>query len=137
MTEEDLGTVRWWGESWGAPVCDERIHIPTPVREKCAECGRLIHEGHRGASILYVATGEYQHWHLGCSLRALGVPVPPALLRLNVKTRMASARYPEDVLKRLEVLARDQHRSRSEILIEAAYIYVEQESPLQGEREEQ
>jgi hypothetical protein len=24
MPEDDIGTLRWWGESWGAPVCDPR-----------------------------------------------------------------------------------------------------------------
>jgi hypothetical protein len=31
----DVGTLRWFGESWGAPVCDPRARIEPPVGMAC------------------------------------------------------------------------------------------------------
>lgn len=35
----DPMAVQWFGESWGAPVCDPEQKIDIPVEEKCARCG--------------------------------------------------------------------------------------------------
>lgn len=45
---EDIGTVRWFGESWGAPICDPRAHIPTPVDWACAGHDHLHDRAHPG-----------------------------------------------------------------------------------------
>lgn len=38
----------WFGQSWGAPVCDQQTHQDTPVGEPCCECDAAIVEGDSG-----------------------------------------------------------------------------------------
>lgn len=45
----------WFGEHWGAPVCDEMAHIPTPVGSKCIDCDSLIGEKDQGISQPFVS----------------------------------------------------------------------------------
>ncbi len=42
------GRVWWFGESWGAPICDEDYHVETPVGQKCLSSGKTINEDDRG-----------------------------------------------------------------------------------------
>lgn len=70
--------MKWFGESWGAPVCDPEDHIETPVDEVCP--GRLcvrkiIREGDRGISVPWVHDGfvDTLDWHLNCFLHELGI----------------------------------------------------------------
>ena len=44
--------MRWFGESWGAPVNDETEHIDTPVDNLCWYCDRLIDEDDQGFELL-------------------------------------------------------------------------------------
>lgn len=68
--------TRWFGESWGAPVCEERSHALTPVGLSCPYCLELIQENDRGVIIPYWGTGEGHPWHLDCFLRSIGAPPP-------------------------------------------------------------
>jgi hypothetical protein len=38
----------WFGESWGAPVCDPADHVETPVGAVCLWCVDLIDEQDSG-----------------------------------------------------------------------------------------
>lgn len=38
-------TVKWFGRSWGAPVCDPEDHEETPLEARCGKCDVPIHEG--------------------------------------------------------------------------------------------
>lgn len=77
---EDLGTVRWFGESWGAPVCDPRTHIETPVGMVCIGHPHLHNEQNRYAGILSEdqgitmpgPDGERVAFHLDCWLHEIG-----------------------------------------------------------------
>ncbi len=40
--------VRWFGDSWGAPICDPDYKIDRPVGTKCLECARPITGRDRG-----------------------------------------------------------------------------------------
>lgn len=51
----------WFGESWGAPVCDPDRHRPTPVGQPCEECTVEITGDDSGMLIPYV---EAVGWHL-------------------------------------------------------------------------
>jgi hypothetical protein len=52
---DDIGTVRWFGEPWGAPVCeDPRARILTPLEVPCAFCGTAFRHGDQGVSIQMV-----------------------------------------------------------------------------------
>jgi hypothetical protein len=81
---DDLGTVRWFGESWGAPICDPRTHVPTPVGAVCSGHDHLhedrpatIEPGARGVTIPYLggSAGERVVYHLTCWLHEVGVNV--------------------------------------------------------------
>ena len=39
---------KWFGESWGAQVCEPEAHTETPVGAGCLHCGEPIAEGDRG-----------------------------------------------------------------------------------------
>ncbi len=44
-----MGTVRWFGQSWGAPVCSDPFdHVATPVGRACLWCYELIVDGDAG-----------------------------------------------------------------------------------------
>jgi hypothetical protein len=70
----------WFGASWGAPVCDEATHLPTPVGDLCTECMVEIIDGDRGMLIPFagMTPAVLSSFHLGCFLRTVGVPVSPA-----------------------------------------------------------
>lgn len=76
------GTVRWFGESWGAPVCEQANHIETPVGMPCGGHEHLhstpdswlIHEHDQGITVPYhgaegISTIAY---HLDCWLHEIG-----------------------------------------------------------------
>lgn len=77
---EEIGTVRWFGDGWGAPVNDPRARVPVPVGEPCmGGCGHSIAEHDRGIGIPHLPGGHYGWHHLGCWLRSLGLT--PDILR--------------------------------------------------------
>lgn len=38
----------WFGESWGAPMCEPDEHAPTPVGVLCFQCEEAVEEGDKG-----------------------------------------------------------------------------------------
>jgi len=77
------GNLRWFGESWGAPVCEPQTHIETPVGMPCAghehlhpdsRVGRIV-EGSQGITIPYLdGKGGITTiaFHLACWLHEVG-----------------------------------------------------------------
>jgi hypothetical protein len=67
MTKLDsvFAQSRWFGESWGAAICDPRAHTVTPVDKPCAWCDEPFVHGDQGV------TNSGQAWHLDCHLRAI------------------------------------------------------------------
>lgn len=60
LEREHVQHVRWFGTSWGAPVCTPEYRIEVPKGRKCLACDDLIAEWHHGL-VLYgenVATEE-------------------------------------------------------------------------------
>lgn len=41
-------SMKWFGTSWGAPVCEETRHVATPTGDACFLCKRAIEEHDRG-----------------------------------------------------------------------------------------
>ena len=74
---DELGTLRWFGATWGAPVNDPRAEIPVPLGEDCLRCHFLFDSADRGlavaASTEISASGQV-FYHLECWLDELGVP---------------------------------------------------------------
>ncbi len=87
--------MKWFGEDWGAPCCDERDHVPTPTGEICLGCGRVIEPGAAGFLIplLAVERTELRAWHLDCLLGNVGAapkPVPGLASALHLAHRIAT-----------------------------------------------
>ena len=65
--------MRWFGEHWGAPVCDDSEHVPTPVGRRCGSCDKLIEEGDRGFLIPAIDRGLVvrEPWHFDCLMESV------------------------------------------------------------------
>jgi hypothetical protein len=74
--------MRWFGESWGAPVCAEEDRVEVPVGRPCLGCGVAIEAGGSGLVIpfLGVEAETEEPWHLDCFLRSIfgDREVPPS-----------------------------------------------------------
>lgn len=67
-------TMRWFGTSWGAPVCEPETHVPTPVGKTCFRCGEPIANRDDGIIMPYVNEhGEVsmEPWHYECNMREI------------------------------------------------------------------
>lgn len=40
--------MKWFGKSWGSPVCFPPMHTETPVGNTCIECEKPIKEDDQG-----------------------------------------------------------------------------------------
>jgi len=70
--DDVIGTVRWFGKSWGAPVCDPRAHIPTPIGSRCEGCGHPVTEDDNGVTMPYwdgTSRPGFVAFHRECNLR--------------------------------------------------------------------
>jgi hypothetical protein len=74
MSDDDIGTVRWFGESWGAPVNDPRAKIDTPLGTRCLECMLWIKNGDQGFRIDGGENPGFSYFHKKCFLAAIGAP---------------------------------------------------------------
>lgn len=71
-----MNSIRWFGDHWGAPICDDAEQIAVPDGEVCpGGCNRTIRPGEQGLSIPYLHEKGWGHlaWHLDCFLRSVGV----------------------------------------------------------------
>lgn len=69
--------MKWFGESWGAPVCYAAEHAPTPIGKLCGYCPHSIRPGDQGLLLPYLDPAESTVWrdlpfHLVCFLRSVG-----------------------------------------------------------------
>lgn len=67
--------MKWFGESWHAPVCRPEAFAPTPIGETCCRCWKPIRFGERGLLVPHLEpTGFVERpWHLPCWLDELGL----------------------------------------------------------------
>jgi hypothetical protein len=68
--------TRWFGTSWGAPVCEVAEHVAAPVGDACAACLHGIGGADQGVIIPTLDSDHGQPWHLDCFMREIGV-IPP------------------------------------------------------------
>lgn len=89
--DDDLGTVRWFGDSWQAPVCDPRTHVDTPTGLFCTECGKPIDGDDQGVTLdLLPGAGvpwTRAPWHLRCWLAQVLGPNARDLLTHNPEVK--------------------------------------------------
>lgn len=73
-------SVRWFGESWGAPVCSPDRRVATPAGEPCYLCERPLAQGDIGLVVPFHggAPGVYKlAAHHSCFMRHLGLGPGP------------------------------------------------------------
>lgn len=59
-------TMKWFGESWGAPMCKDCPHVEVPVGETCVHCEEPIAAGDSG-----VIASNGPVFHRNCFLRGI------------------------------------------------------------------
>ena len=66
-------TSRWFGASWGARVCLDTPHAPTPVGEPCLWCGEPFVASDQGVLIPFLgAEGQsLRGQHVECAIRSV------------------------------------------------------------------
>lgn len=65
MSTKNHDRLKWFGESWLAPINSSSPHVETPVGERCTHCEEPIDEGEQGV----VYAGNTGAAHLECFLR--------------------------------------------------------------------
>jgi hypothetical protein len=80
--------MRWFGETWGAPVNEECEHAPTPVGEQCLECERVINDGQQGVLLPYMDVEAA--YHRLCFLRLV---LPPEFHKMAQMEERARERW--------------------------------------------
>jgi hypothetical protein len=67
--------MKWFGESWGAPLCSEEDRIETPVNEECFGCDKLVVEGEQGVVLPFMADKNDPRttapYHKDCFIRGI------------------------------------------------------------------
>jgi hypothetical protein len=65
--------VRWFGESWGAPVNETTEHVETPVGQPCEECRVQIKADDSGFlipdAVPLLGEAHESPWHFDCLMR--------------------------------------------------------------------
>jgi hypothetical protein len=66
--------MKWFGESWGAPVCDEGEQVEVPLDWLCERCGVEFGEGDQGVVLVCYEKEETRDYplHLFCLLDSVG-----------------------------------------------------------------
>lgn len=85
--------VRWFGETWDAPICEDGYQVESPLGEVCLYCEGVIEDGERG--VLTAASpsieGTFRWWigghevyvaayHIDCFLSSI---IPDHLVRVS------------------------------------------------------
>lgn len=67
--------MKWFGNSWGAPVCDPANRVPIPLGMKCIRCGKGFGLKDQGFELPYMGESRIKvvYYHKGCLLREIGV----------------------------------------------------------------
>lgn len=76
-SDESIGTVRWFGPTWGAPINDPRAEISVPLGENCIACEEAFDHGDEGVAIaasVEIAENGQVFYHRWCFFEELGIP---------------------------------------------------------------
>ncbi len=92
--------MKWFGESWSAPVCESTEHAAVPVGEPCVRCHEAFHETSQGVLMPFY-DGERVSmvgYHRLCLLAEMGVDFTVHLLDQGLPlcgfSREVPARWP-------------------------------------------
>lgn len=65
---------RWFGKSWGAPVCEPKDRCAVPSGATCSRCREIIAEDAQGVTLAHVRDGRVTGrtiFHLDCYLQGI------------------------------------------------------------------
>lgn len=64
--------MKWFGESWGSPLCSDSEPTETPVGAPCGWCEEIIVAGDSGLIIPHIGDegAEQRPYHRACFLRS-------------------------------------------------------------------
>ena len=67
--------MRWFGEDWNAPVCEEGEQVETPFGQPCEDCKRPIEQGDQGIVLVSYEDHIVRDFpvHLDCLMGMVGV----------------------------------------------------------------
>lgn len=68
--------MKWFGKSWGAPVCATEDQVEVPVGKLCGFCKELIREDSRGLVMPFLGSptdDKEMVTHLFCFKRSVGI----------------------------------------------------------------
>lgn len=72
--EPDIG-LRWFGPSWGAPLCSEDRQSPAPVGQPCFRCAKPIQANTSGILMWHMEEDpnedSYKPYHRECALQRI------------------------------------------------------------------
>lgn len=79
--------MMWFGESWGAPVCQPERHVSTPVGAVCIECDKPIRMGDTGFNMALSGRepATTLAYHRVCFLRTI---IPCEMWNTEMKTNL-------------------------------------------------
>jgi hypothetical protein len=66
--------MKFFGEPWNAPVCEDTPQAPTPVGELCLDCDKPIRDGDQGLLIPFAPTDRAPYMaphHRRCFIRSI------------------------------------------------------------------
>lgn len=72
--ERAVGTVRWFGKSWGAPINEDATQVPTPIDAPCEACQKPIGASDRGVTVPFVSRHSRSSrvaYHINCWGRSI------------------------------------------------------------------
>lgn len=70
-------TTVFFGERWDAPIVDDAEQVPTPVGQRCYDCGESVEDGDRGfvrgvgRMVDGELVGSVEPIHAECDLRGV------------------------------------------------------------------
>jgi len=90
--------MKWFGESWGAPVCDPEKKAPTPVGEACAHCADAIVATSQGVLMPFWdgEKGSMVSYHRLCLLQNLGLSMTVHILDRGLPLCEFSSKVPAE-----------------------------------------
>jgi hypothetical protein len=70
--DEQFGTVRWFGQPWGAHLCVPETEVSLPAETVCSECTSLIEAGQSGVRVPHLGRrAAYSYFHIDCFRRVV------------------------------------------------------------------
>jgi len=72
-----MNAIKWFGESWGAPINEQAQRVGTPIDQNCIACTKPIYWGDQGFVVAYLGIGAERSgevvYHKDCFFKDIGI----------------------------------------------------------------